>query len=51
MCYYEPVDTNVGKMKTKDGIVVGLNSALPARTSEHSMVSHNTVSFLLEVPA
>lgn len=51
MCYYEPVDTNVEKMKTKGGIVVGLNSASPARTSEHSMVSHNTVSFLLEVPA
>jgi len=45
------MDTNAGKMKTKDGIVVGLKSASPARTSDHSMVSHNTVSFLLEVPA
>ncbi len=45
------MDSNVGKIKTKDGIVVGFNSTSPARTSEHSMVSHNTVSFLLEVPA
>lgn len=41
-----------GKGRTKRGIVAGCRSVLLVCCSlEHSMVSHNTVSFLLEVPA
>lgn len=40
-----------GKGRTKRRIVVGCRSVLLVCCSrEHSMVSHNTVSFLLEVP-